>query len=270
MRRLHATTPEATRITTEVWKTGITKIDADRIAVRGYDLAELMGRMTFGQAVYLLFRGELPSDAIGRLMDAMLVAWIDDGAASPPAVAARTVASTGATISQAVATGVASFNRFHGGGIADGARQLRELTTYARQASLAIEDAASTCLAMLRERGERIAGFGHRRPSDDARPSRLLAYAREANVVGDHIRAAHAVERELADSGAAMPMNLDGAMAAVLADLGFEPATMSGIVMIARLPGLIAHVDEEQTRQHPLRAIDPVNHEYDGPTGRQL
>ncbi len=35
--------------------------------------------------------------------------------------------------------------------------------------------------------------------------------------------------------------------------------------MIARTPGLVAHVTEEQTRERPMRRIDPVNHAYDGP-----
>jgi citrate synthase len=59
--------------------------------------------------------GELPSPAIARLMDAILVASIDHGATPPSALAARTVASTGATLSAAVAAGVMSINRHHGG-----------------------------------------------------------------------------------------------------------------------------------------------------------
>jgi citryl-CoA lyase len=35
--------------------------------------------------------------------------------------------------------------------------------------------------------------------------------------------------------------------------------------MIARTPGLVAHVIEEQTREKPMRRIDPVGHGYDGP-----
>ena len=39
---------------------------------------------------------------------------------------------------------------------------------------------------------------------------------------------------------------------------------------LARLPGLVAHVHEEKTRQKTMRRIDPVNHSYDGPTARHL
>jgi len=52
--------------------------------------------------------------------------------------------------------------------------------------------------------------------------------------------------------------------------LGMNPATFNGIFMIARTPGLIAHVIEEQTRERPMRRIDPVNHGYDGPPPRTL
>jgi hypothetical protein len=40
--------------------------------------------------------------------------------------------------------------------------------------------------------------------------------------------------------------------------------------MIALTPGLGAHVIEEQTREKPMRRIDPVNHGYDGPPARNL
>ena len=55
------------------WNTAITRVEPNRVAVRGYDIAELMGRVSFGAAVYLILTGELPSPAIARLMDAILV-----------------------------------------------------------------------------------------------------------------------------------------------------------------------------------------------------
>src|SRR5205807_1539691 len=63
------------------WNTAITRVEPNRVGVRGYDIAELMGRVSFGAAVYLILSGDLPSPAIARLMDAILVASIDHGAA---------------------------------------------------------------------------------------------------------------------------------------------------------------------------------------------
>src|SRR5881227_1747896 len=78
-----------------VWNTSITRIEPDKVAVRGYNIAELMGQVSFGSAVYLILTRELPSPAVARLMDAILVSSIDHGATPPSALAARTVASTG-------------------------------------------------------------------------------------------------------------------------------------------------------------------------------
>ena len=51
------------------WSTAITQIKPNEVRVRGYDIAELMGNVSFGAAVYLILRGELPSESIGRLME---------------------------------------------------------------------------------------------------------------------------------------------------------------------------------------------------------
>src|SRR5260370_10025711 len=109
-----------------VWNTAVTRIEPNRVAVRGYDISELMGRVSFGAAVYLILTGELPSDAIGRLMDGILVASIDHGATPPSALAARTTASTGASLSAAAAAGIMSINRHHGAAIQDCSQALTQ------------------------------------------------------------------------------------------------------------------------------------------------
>src|SRR5713101_7147575 len=110
-----------------VWNTAITRIEPNRVAVRGYDIAELMGRVSSGAAVHLILTGELPTPPVARLMDAILVASMDHGATPPSALAARTVASTGASLSASVAAGIMSINRHHGGEIEDCARQLKKI-----------------------------------------------------------------------------------------------------------------------------------------------
>jgi citrate synthase len=263
-----------------VWNTAITRVEPNKVAVRGYDIAELMGRVSFGAAVYLILTGELPSPAVARLMDAILVSSIDHGATPPSALAARTVASTGATLSASVAAGIMSINRHHGGAIEDCARQLRAIAERAQRESISMDEAAARTLAAKREAGERMPGFGHRLHTKDPRTARLFELAREAGVEGVHMQAARAVEKAFArlrqgyggqaDAKKSLPINVDGAIGAILADLGMDPATFNGIFMIARTPGLVAHVIEEQTREKPMRRIDPVNHGYDGPPPRSL
>jgi citrate synthase len=253
-----------------VWHSGITRIQPNKVAVRGYDIAELMGQVSFGAAVYLILTGELPSPAVARLMDAILVSSIDHGATPPSALSARNVASTGATLSASVAAGIMSINRHHGGAIEDCARQLKAIADHAARDSISLEEAASRTLRTMNEAGERMSGFGHRVHTKDPRTARLFELAREAGVHGVHMQTARAVEKAFADSKKSLPINVDGAIGAILADLGMPPPAFNGIFMIARTPGLIAHVMEEQTRERPMRRIDPVNHGYDGPPARNL
>jgi len=229
-----------------------------------------MGRVSFGAAVHLILTGELPSPPIARLMDAILVASIDHGATPPSALTARTVASTGASLSASVAAGIMSINRHHGGAIEDCARQLKAITDRAADESISVDEAATRTLAEMRETGDRMPGFGHRYHTKDPRTARLFELAREAGVDGVHMQAARAVEKAFADAKKLLPINVDGAIGAILADLEMEPAAFNGIFMIARTPGLVAHVLEEETREKPMRRIDPVNHGYDGPPARSL
>ena len=253
-----------------VWHSAITRIHPNKVALRGYDIAELMGRVSFGAAVYLILTGELPSPPVARLMDAILVSSIDHGATPPSALSARNVASTGATLSASVAAGVMSINRHHGGAIEDCARQLKAIADCAAGDSISLEEAATRTLRTMSEAGERMSGFGHRVHTKDPRTARLFELAREAGVDGMHMQAARAVEKAFADAKKSLPINVDGAIGAILADLGMNPAVFNGIFMIARTPGLIAHVIEEQTREKPMRRIDPVNHGYDGHPSRTL
>jgi succinyl-CoA synthetase alpha subunit len=253
-----------------VWNTAITRVEPNRVAVRGYNIAELMGRVSFGAAVHLILTGELPSPHVARLMDAILVSSIDHGATPPSALAARTVASTGATLSASVAAGIMSINRHHGGAIEDCARQLKAIADRAARESISMDETATRTIASMAERGERVPGFGHRLHAKDPRTARLFELARQAGVDGVHMQAARAVEKAFADAKKSLPINVDGAIGAILADLGMNLAAFNGIFMIARTPGLVAHVIEEQTREKPMRRIDPVNHGYDGPSPRSL
>ncbi|MDH4272336.1 MAG: citryl-CoA lyase, partial [Candidatus Aminicenantes bacterium] len=76
------------------WKTGITSVQPNKVRLRGYPIDELMGKISFSQAIYLVLKGELPSPEVGKLLDAIFVSSVDHGAGPPSVLTARTVAST--------------------------------------------------------------------------------------------------------------------------------------------------------------------------------
>ncbi len=252
------------------WTTAITSVQPNELRLRGYRIDELMGRVTFGQAVYLTLKGELPSPEVGRLMDAMLVSSIDHGATPPSALATHTAASTGATLSASIAAGVLAINRYHGGAIEGCMRLLLEAVDRLDRGRPPAEVAAAM-LAELKAQKKRAPGFGHRVHTNDPRTKRLLALADELGISGNGVMLARAFEKGLEESlGRRLPLNVDGALAALLVDLDFPPALGNAFFIIARVTGLSAHAHEEMTRQRPMRRIHPTDHEYDGPAPREL
>lgn len=258
-------------MTDNTFNTAITQTAPGEIRMRGYRIEQLMGRVDFGQAVYLLLRGELPDAAVGRLITAMLVSSIDHGPAAPSVNGARLAASTGAPLNACVASGVLNINLYHGGAIEDCARALRQIVARADEKSIGLAQATDEVLAEYRQRKHRVAGFGHRLHPVDPRTARLFELAEKANCAGRYIETCKLVESGLEKQlGKKLPINVDGAIAAVLCELGFENELMNAFFIIARVPGLIAQAHEEMTREKKMRKIDPAQAHYDGPPPREL
>jgi citrate synthase len=98
--------------------------------------------------------------------------------------------------------------------------------------------------------------------------------ALELEAEAHHIQMIRAVEMVMTDHpdshGRPIPVNIDGAIAALCGDLGIPPSVADALFVISRVPGIAAHAEEERTRQEPMRQIDPKDHRYDGPSERRL
>ena len=261
------------RVTEDKWLTALTHIEPNKILLRGYALDEIMGRLTFGESIYLLLMGEIPSPGIGRLMEAMLVSFIDHGATPPSTLAARNTATTGAPLRACVAAGLLGFGRHHGGDIETCMQFLDTGLEFVRNGST-YRVAAERLVQQSHEAGELPPGFGHRYHTRDPRAARLFQMALELEVEGHHIQMIRAVEMVMVEHpdshGRTIPVNIDGAIAAVCGDLGIPPAIADALFVISRVPGIAAHAEEERVRQEPMRQIDPKDHRYDGPSERRL
>jgi len=248
------------------WTTAITKIAPNEIRLRGHRIDELMGQVSFSQAIYLALTGKLPSEPVGRLLDAIFVSSIDHGASPPSALAARTSASTGAPFNAAIAAGLLSINKHHGGAVEDCMRLIQAALNMAKSDNLSPSEAADRLVASYHEQKKRLPGFGHRLHTHDPRTTRLLDIAAESGTAGEAVTMVQALAVSIArQMGRAFPVNVDGAMAAVLLDIGIPLELGNTFFLIARVPGLVAHVYEEATRERPMRRIHPTDHDYDGP-----
>jgi len=197
------------------------------------------------------------------------VSSIDHGVTPPSTLAVRNAAATGAPLNACLASGALAVNRHHGGAV----ESCMHLLARGAERMAAGQSARATAAALMAEEkaaGRRLPGFGHRLHSDDPRSARLLELAREAGAAGAHVELAEALVAELAASGKALPLNVDGAIAGVLADLGFAPELANGFFILARTAGWMAHVAEELARERPMRRIDQSAASYDGAAPRAL
>jgi citrate synthase len=253
------------------WSSKIKKVEPNHLVTRGYRQEDLIGNIPYPHVVYLLLKGELPSKEHGRMMDAILTACIDHGVTPPSSIASRTVASGGVPLPTAVAAGILSIGDAHGGAIEKGAKILQDGITRMNKEGKTVEEMAKILVKESKEKHKRILGFGHRVHTSDPRTKRLFSLANELNIAGGHMALSKAIERELEKSaGRKLPINVDGAIAAIISDMGFDWRLGKTFFLLGRVAGLTAHVYEEQTREKPMRKMFTVECEYDGPDERDI
>lgn len=256
------------------WETKITEIKKDEIRIHGYRVDELMGNRSFGDMVFLMLKGELPSEDQGKMMDIMLVSCIDHGVTPPSALAALTSASTGAPYNGALAAGILSINEHHGGAIENSMRmlmELQEILDVSRGTGRDFSEAVNVLIKQYKDQNRKLPGFGHRIHKNDPRTAKLLGFAEELGLSDSWVRLLTGLKDGVQSSiGKNLPVNVDGAIAALLLELKIAPELANSFFIMARVPGLVAHIHEEKTIQKPMRRIDPVNHIYTGTPERDI
>jgi citrate synthase len=253
------------------WKTGITKVEPNKIVTKGYRQDELIGTVPFSHVVFLLIKGELPSEKEGKMMDAILTACVDHGVTPPSSQAARVVASGGVPIPTAIAAGLMSIGDFHGGAIEKGALFLQNGIKRMKEEGKNIEEMAAILVKESKEKKQRILGFGHRIHTDDPRTKKLLSLAEELGIAKEHVALSKAIAVELEKSlGKKLPINVDGCVAALISDMGLDWRLGKAFFVIGRCAGLTAQVYEEISREKPMRRMWSADVEYDGPEEKRV
>jgi citrate synthase len=232
--------------------TRISQAYPDRIEVRGRDLAgDLMGRLSFTEYFHLLLTGREPTEDERFFLDLLLVSIAEHGL-MPSNVAARmTLAADPDSVHGAVAAGILGA----GSVILGAAEQCAQLLADAQVRVAAGDvpaDVATAVAHAIHADGGRVPGFGHplHRPLDP-RAERILELADERGVSGPHVALARYLRDAVADAwGKPLTLNVSLPIAAVLLDLGYPPAIVKAVPVLARTAGLLAHLAEEQ--QYPV------------------
>lgn len=249
---------------------GICTSDAQTINIRGKELAtELIGEVSFTDHFFFLVTGQMPTPDQRTMLDAVLVAISEHGLVPSNQVARMTLAAAPDAMQGAVAAGILGCGSVVLGSTEACGRFLVRIAARAKEENIAIEAAARAELTEMRAAKKPIPGYGHSQHTQgDPRAIRLLALARARNVAGSNIAILEEVEKLIPGIyGRTLPINVSGAIPAVILDAGFPVGALKGIPILARTASLIAHLHEEASRPigfilagHAAEAIT-----YDGP-----
>lgn len=237
------------------FSTEVSEVVEGEVNLRGYSLHEIMREATYAEGVFLSIVGRLPTSDERRLVDAILNSLLDHGYVASTITAARYIASGNPQFIPAVAGGIlaAGSNTLspeHSYRLLERTRELRGGGT--------VEDGADRIVDEYLAAKRRLPGFGHPiHKTSDFRADILFDLAEELGLAGESIRQFQAIHaafvRKTGRTG--IPINIDGALAAIGSDLGWSANQTVAFAVLSVLPGLMAHVIEEIDQNRPLRYI---------------
>ncbi|MBO6636601.1 MAG: citryl-CoA lyase [Roseitalea sp.] len=232
------------------WSTAIIDMKPGEIRFRGYAIEELIGNVGFAQMIWLMLRGELPTDGQSRLLDAALMSAVDHGPQAPSIAIARMAATCGVGLNNAMASALNTLGDVHGGA-GEQAVALYQAIAARLEGGTDLVDATRAELdAFAKAGGKHLPGFGHRFHPVDPRAPRLLELvdraAAKGDVPGQFAEIGRMVEADLERrKGKRIPMNIDGATAVIYAELGFPAPLARGLFCLSRSVGILAHAWEQ-------------------------
>ena len=235
------------------WKTEIIDMAPGQIRLRGHPIQDLIGNVTFPQMIWLMTRGDLPTDAQAKLLEHALVAAVDHGPQAPSIATARMAVTCGLGLNGAMASAVNMLDDVHGGAGEQAVSLYRLALSFVDEGDTPDAAAGRAVKHWTAHHGKYMPGFGHRFHTRDPRAPRLMELvkiAQDNGVVSGQSRGiALQIEEHLSDiKGRAIPMNIDGATAVIYAELGFEAPLARGLFCLSRSVGILAHA-WEQTQQ---------------------
>jgi citryl-CoA lyase len=247
------------------WQTSVSDVEEASVFIRGYDLGEIIGKLSFASSTYLLIRGKLPTPGESQMMEAVLCSVLDYSLKKPGTAAARFCVSGNPSMVAGLATAVLSAGEYT---LAPDSGGAFIAASYARfqKSGENMASAAEQIVAELRANKQRVPGLGH--PNfrfTDPRAQKLKRIAQENSVWGeicDWYEAIHAAFIKQANKPD-LVINEVGMLAAILTQMQFTPAEMTGLAVISTMPGVVAHVSEELKSQTRIRTIPDHEVAYD-------
>lgn len=230
---------------------------------RGYDVyGELLNKASYIDYLFLLFKGERPSEQAAAALETIAIALANPGPREPSVHAAMAAGVGGSPAASVLMAALAAGAGSYGGG---------------REVLLAME--------LWRECGDDLSRWESRLAADQAASRPLFwpqmdhapgfdphgescatpvrqVLARLLGIMPQGRLAWLAQHSNSLEAAAGIPLAMSGAVAAALTDLGFTPNEGEMLTLLLRLPGAAAHAMEQWQRgfrQFPFFTLEIEN-----------
>ena len=252
----------AEKIETRIWQEAASPENpyiAEGCRCHGYDLQDLMAKCSYVEAVYLLFRGELPRIEHAELLQQLMIAMMNPGPRNP-ATRASMIAGVGKTdTSHLLPIGLMVL-----GGEHLGSACMEETVRFFRKnqnkdPKVVVKERLQSNPRPAEGDWHPLPGFGSHFGGRDHLYQKIADQLIELPGSGKALRWGADIAEILSDHN--LGWLSTGLVAATLADLGFHPKQCGGIFQLLCSPGLLAHGLEMANK--PLSAMPfPKDEDY--------
>jgi len=213
---------------------------ASELAHQGYQVEHVVGLLWFGR---LLNAQEV------AVIRRILILTADHGPCVSGAFATILGASAGIPLAQSVAAGLLMIGPRFGGAVTDASRYFK----YGVDQGMSVDE----FLGYMKKEVGPVPGIGHRVKSlrnPDKRVQSLIGCVREQGFPTPHLDFALTVEKKTTLKKDNLILNVDGAMGAILTDMGFPPEALNGFFVLARTIGFTGHwLDQKRQGSRMVR-----------------
>ncbi|MFN3639092.1 MAG: citrate/2-methylcitrate synthase [Chloroherpetonaceae bacterium] len=218
---------------------------ATELIEKGYSIEHLIG---------LLFNKELPTKEQAEVIKRIIILSADHGPAVSGALATILAACAGIALPQAVAAGLIMIGPRFGGAVSDAGK-------YFKLGATSYRNDIPGFLAYMKANVGPVPGIGHRVKSlrnPDKRVKSLVSFVKSRpSLQTPCLDFALEVEKVTTLKKETLILNLDGAIGAILIDLGFPEHALNGFFVMARTIGFIGHwIDQKEQNSRLIRLYD--------------
>lgn len=249
-----------------LFKSTISDDRGDEPLYDGYAASELINKgYQIPHVIGLLWNKKMVTKNEAEIIKRIIMLSADHGPCVSGALGTIVAACAGIPMAQSVAAGMLMIGPRFGGAVTDAGKWFK----YAIDKKLSVDD----FLTYMKSNVGPVPGIGHRVKSlrnPDKRVKELVGYVKSLNISTPCLDFALEIEKVTTVKKDTLILNVDGAMAAILVDLGFPNESLNGFFILSRTIGMIGHwIDQKRQGSRLIRLFDYLVN-YASPKKREV